>query len=63
MAERYFEDMRSKVSGMGKRDPAFTEEAYEKWLERFGRVDTPRNRIHFFIWFHKKGTNQRKETV
>jgi len=50
----YFEDMHSKLPDQQKRDPEFSQEAYRNWLTRFDRKDTPKNRLHFFIWFQEK---------
>jgi hypothetical protein len=50
----YFEDMHSKLPEQQKKDPNFSQEAYTIWLTKFDRKDTPRSRLHFFIWFQEK---------
>lgn len=56
----FFEDMRSKLSEMQKADPTFTEQAYGKWLAKFDKRDTPRNRLHFFVWFLEDEQRKRR---
>jgi len=52
--KEYFEDMQTKLPSFQKKDPTFTEKVYYDWLGKFEKQDTPRNRLHFFIWFTEK---------
>ncbi|SRR6266404_428753 len=57
----YFEEMRSKLPPFQQeKDPTFTVEVYDDWLGKFDRQDTPRNRLHFFIWFLERETKDKR---
>ena len=51
----YFEDMQKKLGELGQRDPTFTFESYLEWLSKYKNgVDSPRNRLLYFIWFGER---------
>jgi Protein of unknown function (DUF3800) len=57
--KEYFEDMRTKLPSYQSKDPTFTEQAYSDWLTKHEKQDSPRNRLHFLIWFLEKEQKQR----